>query len=364
MKFQLNALHAAINEEIHNIGESVTSTSANDSRANYLYADGSVVTPIVSRDEMLVIGEVSRRNSDFKLITYLFGTNESIVKDDSILKVSNANIRLLASYANKMHTEWKGRFYGAVIVDGDRKFNPFHPMIALMIAAGDIVLSDTFTLIMYPYSIDIDIDDDKSEEYFADLASSLTISRSERYLPELRYVAHATEMDNIRSALLHQDSFSVRFLEDGGKIQNALIPVHLATNSLIYPYYGMILSCSETDGSYASTNLYPCLSGNINTRSDSYGTTCVGELSDNAFTSLYVLSNMNTQSMYSSELLPVGIETFIHACQAVSAEFLAFAAGMSFDSPDEPKIEDNAKNDIGSETEYPETTNTHKKGNT
>jgi len=329
---QFNAVHASLNEEISDLRDGISSTEVNDSRGNYVYTDGSVALPVRQNEEYRMIGESEVFNSSLITYTRYIGETGSYVDDSGILKIPAANKKLLAVYANMMvQEENRGRFYGMIVVDGDRKINPMHPVIAAMIAAREIRLSDTFTIIMYPYQEQKSINTDFSEKYSKEIVEMLSSIRNEQYLPSISY-APTNSLDNdIRAMVSDVNGVSITFRSNGDRINDVIIPVQLATTSIVYPFYGLIHSSNNGGGSYTSNHLYPCLSGNIDTMSTGRGQTCVGSLNNYSFSSLYVLSNMNIRSMYFSEVFSAASDNFIAACQSVSAEFIAAAAGMSFD---------------------------------
>jgi len=344
---QLNMIHAAINEEIIDVQEKNTNESVNLSRSSYVYGDGSVVFPMRDTSSVVPAGDGSYDHEDCMNINELIGEPQSRVRDADILKVPNANIRILAAYA-KMFTDDTnmGSFYGMVIVDGGKKLNPLHPVIASMIMTKEIKLSDTFTIIVYPYASGREHVPHETmvDRYSSKIISLISAIRENRYLPEVRYTPGESFRDTARKALLDGvQRCLIPFREGGSEIREALIPVHLATRGIVYPYYGMIKSWKgSTGGAYMSGNYFPMLSGNVDTYSTSGGSTCVGDLSNYSFTSLYVLSNMNILSLYFHEVLTYEYEDFVCACQLVSAGFLGFAAGTDPIVKDESREEESA----------------------
>ena len=344
---QFNAIHAALSEEINDIREKITSSTTNDSRANFLYADGSVVLPYRAENSLQMIGASRAYGHSFTHFNTFINASGSLVDDNGILKVPGANKKLLATYANMMTTSDNiGKFYGMLIMFDEKKLNPLHPIIAAMITAGEIRLPDTFTLVMYPYAARRMVDTTYADSYKVDIVSMLTSIRSSQFLPTVSYRAQNNMVTDTRT-LVTEDigRVNVRFQENGESIRNAVIPVQLTTRGIVYPYYGLIESHGGGGNNYTSRNLYPCLSGNIDTQSEGSGQTCVGDLNNNAFSSLYVLANMNIDSMYFSDVYTDGSIDFISACQSVSAEFLAAAAGLSFDEDEnnsEPESESNS----------------------
>jgi len=333
---QLNALHAAINEEIADVYAKNSDESVNSSRASYVYGDGSVVFPVEpgTCDSGIDLVGSNDEEDDHEHINRLIGESDSMVRDGDILKVPNANLKILASYA-KMFTddENMGTFYGMVIVDNGKKINPLHPIIASMIMTKEIILSDTFAIIVYPYRAGMEHtpSQDIIDEYSSSLISIMSKIRDRRYLPNIKHMPREPLEEVSKKALINGvEHCSITFRETGNEVREAIIPVQLATRVIVYPYYGMIRSSKSSmeDSAYNSGNCFPMLSGNVDSYSVSPGSTCVGELSNRSFSSLYVLSNMNILSMYFHDILRPGYKNFVCACQLVSAAFLGFAAGI------------------------------------
>ncbi len=327
---QFNALHAALGEEINDIRNKMTSENTNNSRSNYLYADGSVVLP-VSDSHFDMVGAEYRNLFENRFHYEKFITTpDSMVKDEDILKIPNANKKLLAVYANMMAEEENiGVFYGMLVIDGDMKINPLHPVIAAMITAREIRLSDKFTIIVYPYSERKVIDADKLSTMSKEIINMIPQIRDTQYIPSISYVPSNSLSIDIKNMVENTEGTTIRFRESGDSVRSAIIPVQLTTKGIVYPYYGLVHSQGGIGDSYVSRNLYPCLSGNIDTTGLGMGTTCVGDLSSSAFASLYVLSNMNIRSLYFPEVYTELSVGFIQACQNISAEFLSIMSGVS-----------------------------------
>ncbi len=342
LKTQFNAVHAAINEEINDVRESVSNEAINNSRASHVYADGSVVLPI-SDGGLEMIGRDAVDNNLYYYTRYVGEPGTSFVQDDDIIKVPRANKKLLGAYAKMMAEDSNiGKFYGMIIVDNGKKFNPLHPIIAAMIASGEIRLSPSFTLIVYPFREQRGVHDDKVQEFMEEIVKMMTVIRSAQYLPTISYQPSNSLRTDILNSIQNNGDTNINFSERGDSIQHTVIPVQLATTGIVYPYYGLIMSHRVPGGPYESRHLYPVLSGNIDTMSRRNGQTCVGSLNNYAFSSLYVLSNMNIQSMYFSDVYSIHTDDFIAACQKVSAEFLATAVGISTD--EDSSVEDEDKN--------------------
>jgi len=324
---QFNALHASLNEEIHDIREKNTSVA--DARRNsFLYEDGSVVLPVHS-DNWRQIARGRVEGHDRRHYEYFFGNSDHSgkINEKEIMKVQG-NKEILASFANMMvQPEHKGKFYGMTISFDGKKMNPLHPMIASMITAGEIHIPETFTIIVYPYMDTQYLNEDYSEEYSRDIIELITRVREEQHLPTISHRA-SNNLESDTNGFLLNDSYSVSFREEGSNVPYALIPVQLATNGITYPYYGLIES-RRADGAYSSRNLFPCLSGNVDTIMDGRGNTCVGDLSNSMFASLYVLANMNIQSLYYQEVVTDAVYDFVHASITVSSAFLSAWAGIN-----------------------------------
>ena len=322
---QFNALYAGLNEEISDIRKMNTesNTESNSDRNSFLYKDGSVVLPIESSTWDTIGGEHVNRNSR---ITYqrLFGAeySDSYVDDEGILKVHKGSKKILASLAAMIvEPDNVGKFYGMTISYQNKKLNPLHPVIAGMITAGEIILEETFVIVLYPYKYKAEVDYERMEEYSKDIVNGITAIRGEQHRPSISYQVTNSELEDIQS-FTNNSSHSIEFREDGRNVNYAMIPVQLATEGVTYPYYGLIFSDRSGGGEYKSKNIYPCLSGNIDTATRYDSRTCLGELSSSVFGSLYVLSNMNVNSLYFSDLFTSETLTFVASCQKVSSAFL------------------------------------------
>jgi hypothetical protein len=233
-----------------------------------------------------------------------------------------------------------------ITFDG-KKINPLHPVIAAMITANEISLPETFTIIIYPYYSKQSISMSNSEEYEGKIVEGISRLREEQHIPSVEYRA-SNNLHNDVNAFLTNQNHQINFRENGATVRYALIPVQLATHGITFPYYGLVYSTKDGSDSYRSMNIYPCLSGNIDTAFGGTGNTCVGDLSNYNFSSLYVLGNMNINSMYYSEVFTSESLTFIHACQKVSTAFLKVAAG-EFPVAEEPANNDDASEEASEE---------------
>ena len=350
---QFNAIHASLNEELADLRDKITSVETNDSRGSYFYADGSVALPVHKQDREMIAVRAAHNYDRISWESYL--GNDGKVDQSKIMKVKGSK-QTLAAFADMMTTKDNiGRFYGMILSYGDKKINPLHPVIAMMIAAGEIVLPEEFTIIVYPYLHRVEVDMSKVDEYSKELVVMISEIRADQYIPDISY-APSNNLRNDIQSLLTNENHVVRFRESGVRVVTAVIPVHLATKQIVFPYYGLIRSHSGSGGSsYYSGNLFPCLSGNIDTRGQDGGQTCVGELNNAAFSSLYVLSNMNIDSMYFGDVYTIESDNFIQSCQSVSAAFLLAAAGMTAteeeaEEPTESPVEDEASNEYAEES--------------
>jgi hypothetical protein len=340
---QFNGIHAALCEEINDIRESVISEDLNNSRSSFVYADGSIVIPVDGMSGFPIIGRGITSSESRLTYEHLFTNGESAVRDEGIMKIRGANMKVLATYADLFtQKDEQGSLFGMVVVYDNKKINPLHPIISAMMASGELRLPETFTIILYTYHRKKELEQDAVNKCTEELIPVIEHVMKTKALPTIRYRATNSLSSEVRRLIDGVSNVSVSFTESGDHINHAIIPVQLATRGIVYPYYGIVYSEGGAGNSYSSRNMSPMLSGNIDTRGEAFGQTCVGSLNNYSFSSLYVLSNMNIDSMYFSEIFYVGNFAFIQACQNMSAEILASLAGIERkeEAPVEEKTEE------------------------
>jgi len=332
----LNLMHAAFNQEIHDIRSGMS--YANAASGKITYEDGSVAIPTSGENRLDAIvnpildnGTVlsnQLNGDDFDDAITRFHTSLTSANDlvrcatQKLQRVDNASMETIMTIAESLMNGAQEQFYGIVISDGSKKVNILHPIMATLIATGQIEIGSNISAMIYSNACDGEINYDHVSAYEEQLKRSVAEVMGHIKIPQISLQARGNYIDDVLNFLRDQQGAAISTRERSSNTENVFIPVQLASNGLIIPYYGMIHS-SWRDGTYRSENIYPMLSGNVgNTIFTGFGSTCTGDLNSSMFTSLHVLSNMNINSMYFGSTVPNGYKSFVTACQRVSMRLL------------------------------------------
>lgn len=213
--------------------------------------------------------------------------------------------------------------YGIIINLGrNRRINPLHPMVAQALASGKITLPEDFEVIVYPMTKSQKISQDDLETNVTAIVEVVNFLNVNSLLAIEKSKPKNSVFQDIRSLMQSPNplNHTIEFQSDSEDIQNVLIPVQLASDGIMTPYYGILES--KFDGSsYKTRQISPMLSGNTQGLQN-WGSTCTGDLSSSRYSSLHVLNGFNINSAYFTDTVNNASYHWIKACQLVSIEIL------------------------------------------
>ncbi len=322
---QFNILHSGVVQELSELRDSAKEERS--SSGKYLYDDGSIVIPIAQQLELDVFKDEHNDSSSdsFREYRTMFSNaryfHGEVARGHSTLQgFKSIDIKMLISVIDELAKE-EGMFYGVMIADGHRRYNILHPIVAMMIAGGEIQLSDTVEAVLFQYKTKRDISKESAELYIEKIEQFIGFAMNKKEKPIHSLEPRRSISDDVRNFVENGDAL-VSFRESSSNVRDILIPVQFATEVLTVPWYGMINTVKSGSG-YLSRNIFPVLSGNVSSiYMDSYGSTCTGNHDSSMYSSLYVLNNMNIGSMYFGEAVPPDIHDFVVACHKVSIGIL------------------------------------------
>lgn len=253
--------------------------------------------------------------------------------------------------------------YGAIWVheaNHNIRLNLLHPVIAYSVLNNlfNIDLESKGTVYIYEWNNlvkGMGIDTELAPEYvgvwenvFSSLSSKYQPKVSHKVTTDLRAVTRSVREGRNLSEL------KVIASPSGNNPQCVMTPVHLYTDGLLYPYYGVVHS--ETRGSgtpYVSRDLTPLGSCNVNHDRHSitnWGGTCTGTRSNSVYGSLRVLSNANTGSPHHLDTIFCDlseIKTFVKITQEYACVFIDNIIKNTYETSDTDTSTDNGegKND-------------------
>lgn len=211
------------------------------------------------------------------------------------------------------------------------RINLLHPMIAMAIIDGqyDVYKDSTGVLTIYSFSESQRVNTDRIDSILGNIRDILAIQSQNWYSVQLTNRC-ATSNSDLVTACFYYSNMAERYsnyvrIEASAKSPAlVLTPIQLYTKAMVYPYYGIIASACFSNGSeYQSINLSPMLTGNIrqivNSNGDDWNSTCTGDLSSKSYKSLYVMNNMNLNSLYSEKILPAYFYTVARVYMELSS---------------------------------------------
>ena len=326
-----NILHSAFNAEIKDIRDATTAEMS--ASGKYLYDDGSIVLPVsseVSEHQVFMVLNDRLVKEESREVHTLFSNKntfmDGIVGGHTLQRIDKLSIKSLIMIVDRLVKEGKGDFYGIMVSNGEQRFNILHPVIAMMIVKGVIRFDGEISAVIFRYPTKKEIDENTSsmyQEQIIDLTTSIVNTMTP---PRLSLSPRESLREDIHSFTVNQEH-RIRMRESSTGIENVAIPVQLASSGISFPWYGLILARRD-GGAYASSNMYPMLSGNISTAYLSgRGSTCTGNHDSSMYSSLFTLGNMNINSMYYNNTVPPHVEDFVDACHEVSIQILNIYAG-------------------------------------
>lgn len=315
----INALHASLHGLISEIYKANNNRELNAVLHNIVNErDSHVLIPISVAGETASMRYNADRNFDPNDLTYGI--------DRKPLLEIDSNYEHMMNFFNAIYSEEDLKIFGVLILFGETRLNPLHPLIAKMISKGQIELPETFKLVVY--QLDQEIKTSIEPEHVQMIGKALALSDKEEMVKtssRFRYSRTDVIRDMDKRILQGTNALTTNYEKTRhgtSTPMHALIPIQKMSTGVTYPYYGMVVS-KYADGVYQSLNLFPFQSGNINGRgSGHYRGTCTGGQSASEFKSLYVLNDMNINSMHHSYCIPPDWEKFVLACQVSSITLL------------------------------------------
>ena len=149
-----NILHGAVNQAIDEMFSGMT---VNDSTTgNYEYPDGSMVLPLSGdtlTGQRINIRQKSTADGEIAKKIYAEELLKQITAADNIKRVKGCTIGLAEAILAEFNLEAnRGTLYGLLIVSEEgAKINILHPVVSMMIAAGEMTIPETFTLLIFPF---------------------------------------------------------------------------------------------------------------------------------------------------------------------------------------------------------------------
>jgi hypothetical protein len=131
--------------------------------------------------------------------------------------------------------------------------------------------------------------------------------------------------NSIRNGAGSIESAQINFSESGSNPPKVITPLMFVTQGMLFPYYGAVMSRSS-GGSYESRDLMHWGSCNLDHRRDigGWGGTCTGNLSNSVYSSLRVLTNLNTASAHHTDVISNrgDLKTYVKVAQELSVQIL------------------------------------------
>jgi hypothetical protein len=304
------------------------STSVKDTAQKEVSSEEGISIPVNKEVSELQNGDGSRHD-----LTYLV---KSINHDCSSIKCTLGDSLRIAAEATIMDTS--ASIYGCIwasTANPNIRINVLHPIAVHTILKGDFdnvaKLEDDGTLYVYEYSSKLGsyIQNTSHADYVIERwVEVLSVLATESYPPNTQLKC-STNMDslcnNLRSGNTSIESARVDFSESGNNPRLVITPLLFVTKDMLFPYYGAIISRS-TGGEYSSRDLMPWGSCNLNHRENigRWGGTCTGSFSNAVYSSLRVLTNVNTGSPHHTDvILKSGCpRTYARVTQEMSASML------------------------------------------
>jgi len=241
----------------------------------------------------------------------------------------------IAAETIKIDTE--GSIYGMIWSSTDNnnfRLNILHPIVVSQLLSGEytdlITLESEGTLYVYEYE-DHSIfkaDDAFAEEVIERWVEILSVITTESYSPntQLRCSTNMGSLCNsIRNGAGSIESAQINFSESGSNPPKVITPLMFVTQGMLFPYYGAVMSRSS-GGSYESRDLMHWGSCNLDHRRDigGWGGTCTGNLSNSVYSSLRVLTNLNTASAHHTDVISNrgDLKTYVKVAQELSVQIL------------------------------------------
>jgi hypothetical protein len=240
--------------------------------------------------------------------------------------------------SNLVLDDTEGRLYGVIWVnanDSDVRLNLLHPLIAYCLLHGlfEIPLDTEGTLYLYEWhssALKYNVKPELATGYVGVWENVLN-SAGSAYQPKIAHrcttdIRHVVQSIRTGKGL---GDVKVQFQPNGNNPTAVVTPVHLYTQQMLFPYYGVLMSeTRSTGGAYVSRDLTPMGSCNINHDGHdikNWGSTCTGTKSNLLYDSLRVLCNANTGSPHHTDTVfgnTSEIRTFVKITQEYACVFI------------------------------------------
>lgn len=254
----------------------------------------------------------------------------------------------------------ENKVYGAVIENTDKfkgraskfMFNPLHPINVFLIAAGVIKIPSSGKLHIFEYSDNAMEKFEENEEsakefekHYKDEYTKLFDKMAPKILKDRIVFSQKASINNSDVASIIENPFlesltaTIRLETKESescsrdRIKSLIIPTQLAIDSMVTPYYGLMLIKNPTTPEAKGISLTPMHSGNLNNppRSDraymsarnnpSSGNICVGSESIISRRGWFTLSKVNLGSMYYNNIIDnKSVLPFARASKKIAGE--------------------------------------------
>jgi hypothetical protein len=290
-----------------------------------------------------------QENPDFKRPDS-FQNFRSYFIDSEITTLSYDKSISLASLLKQLADE--PSIYGVVLqkTEGDYSVNPLHPIIAFLVSAGLMQLPDEGKLHIFEWKkskikeMEELTNQSHIDSYIKDFEKFFSISPYIINDPitvkqwanindnEVTSIIEDPFIENLQATIrVHRGNTGNTDLD---KISSLVIPHHLISDGVLFPYYGISLIGSPTNSNIKGVGLGPMVTGNISLAHDDgdrsftsfYGSAntsnvCTGSENSIVPKGWFTLSRVNLNSMYYNDVISYKyVHSFITASKKVASD--------------------------------------------
>jgi len=319
-----NILASAIAEEMNDLINSFSGKETEDSKGlSRINKEGQVLIPISENPEHLDYKDYKdyfefNENEGYPKTTE-YGEIYSNVEMNTILKI-DGNKEVLQNILLDLFENKDSSIYGILIVQGDQRYNILHPIIANYIITEEIELEETFKIVLYTYKPNCNLSNPTTNDEFIErIVDIVNTINNKGY--KAKGITQYNKNININLASKEVSFMNTNFSFNNGKDarpEYCIAPVQLMSDSIAIPYYGAI-ACRTTGGAYNGIHLTPMACGNVSlTKGYDWHEICTGNYSNRKYNSLYVMNDMNIDSLMNSYVLADDWKEWIFDCQMFS----------------------------------------------
>ena len=317
----INIFASAIHEEMKDLVAAYNGKEDEKSKElKRVNNEGQVLIP-VNVNPMNYAYEMDSYDTSDGVHEEYYGKIYDRIKYSNILKL-DGNIDILKDILIDLFVNKDSSIYGILVIQGNERYNIMHPIIAKMISTGEIKLKETFKIVVYSYVDRYKLRDastlDSNVERIVDITNMIQ-SNGYKAKGAIIYENNVNIEEASRQELYNDATFAFS-MEGGARPEYGIAPVQLMSAEIAIPYYGII--GSKTDGGeYYSVDLAPMMSGNLDRYiggSTEWWNTCTGDESNRYFKSLFVMNNMNLNSLYYESILDGDFRQWVFDCQMFS----------------------------------------------